>query len=394
MTVHPDYETGEDRRRRPTILKGLFFILVLAAMIAGLLYAALLLRSAEGPKVATAAPEPLTVSVVQVKYVDLVEIDELFTGLAEARRTSRLGFQTGGRIDTINVRVGDRVAAGATLARLDTRGLAAQLASAEAVVQEARAAHQLALDTANRQRTLQDQGHVSQQRVEEASAQAATSLARVDSARAQADTLRVQIDLSRITAPYAGVITSRFVDEGAIAVPGQSILELVETGNLEARIGVPARIVPELVPGAIYALEAETGPVDAELRNVTGVVDSAQRTVAVIFDIPAGSAVPAGSIVRLRMERNLEERGFWVPVKALSSASRGMWTVYAVVPDGSGWRAQPRLVEMVYPGGERAFVRGPVEPNDRIIIDGLHRVTPGIPVIPREVQQAATGIDG
>ena len=343
---------------------------------------------------ATAAPDPLTVNVIEIKYVDRVEVDELFTGRAEARRTSRLGFQTGGRIDTINVRVGDRVEKGATLARLDTRGLAAQLASAEAVVQEARASYQLALDTANRQRVLHQQGHVSPQRVEEAVAQATTSLARVDAVRAQADMLRVQIDLSRITAPFDGVITSRFADEGAIAAPGQTILELVETGNLEARIGVPARIVADLIPGATYALEAETGEVEAELRNVTGVVDAAQRTVAVIFDIPADSVVPAGSIVRLRMERSLEERGFWVPIKSLSSASRGMWTVYAVVPDGSGWRAQPRLVEMIYPGGERAFVRGPIEPHDRIIVDGLHRVTAGMPVVPREVQRAAAGIDG
>lgn len=394
MTVHDHHQVSEDRKRRPTILKALFFLLILAAMIAGLLYAAFSLRSVEGPKVATAAPDPLTVNVIEIEYVDRVEVDELFTGLAEARRTSRLGFQTGGRIDTINVRVGDRVEKGATLARLDTRGLAAQLASAEAVVQEARASYQLALDTANRQRVLQQQGHVSPQRVEEAVAQATTSLARVDAVRAQADMLRVQIDLSRITAPFDGVITSRFADEGAIAAPGQTILELVETGNLEARIGVPARIVADLIPGATYALEAETGEVEAELRNVTGVVDAAQRTVAVIFDIPADSVVPAGSIVRLRMERSLEERGFWVPIKSLSSASRGMWTVYAVVPDGSGWRAQPRLVEMIYPGGERAFVRGPIEPHDRIIVDGLHRVTAGMPVVPREVQRAAAGIDG
>lgn len=184
---------------------------------------------------------------------------------------------------------------------------------------------------------------MSQQRVDEALAHATTAMARVDAARAQADTLRVQIDLAAIAAPYDGVIVSRFADEGAIAGPGQAILELVEAGDLEARVGVPARIVAELVPGEIYRLEAETGPVDATLRSVTGVVDPSQRTVAVVFDVPATSGVPAGSIVRLRMGRKLDERGFWVPVKALSSANRGMWTVYAVVGEGGGWRAQPGL---------------------------------------------------
>ncbi len=393
MTQEAPYE-ADTGRRRPTLVKGLIFVFLLAITIAGLLAAATLFRSEEGPKIATVEPEPLAVSVIPVEYLEELDIEELFTGIAEARRTSRLGFQTGGRIDRIDVRVGDRVKAGQTLAKLDTRGLGAQLASAQAVVDEARASHQLALDTADRQRQLQAQGHVSQQRVEEFVSQATTAMARVDAARAQADTLRVQIDLSSITAPYDGVIVSRFADEGAISGPSQAILELVEAGDLEARIGVSARIVPELVPGNTYTLEAETGPVEAPLRSVTGVVDASQRTVAAVFDVPATSGVPAGSIVRLKMDRKMQEKGFWVPLKALSSANRGMWTVYAVVGEGSVWRAQPRLVEMVYPAGDRAYVRGPVEAGDRIIVDGLQRVTPGARVTPRDVQRADTASGG
>lgn len=395
MTHETPYD-ADTSRRQPTVLKALVFIVLMGLVIAGLLAAATLLRSEEGPKIAIAEPEPLAVSVIPVEYLTELDIDELFTGIAEARRTSRLGFQTGGRIERIDVRVGDRVKAGQTIARLDTRGLGAQLASSQAVVEEARSAHQLALDTADRQRQLQAQGHISQQRVDEVVSQAATAMARVDAAKAQADTIRVQIDLASITAPYDGMIVSRFADEGAIAGPGQAILELVEGGALEARIGVSARVVSELVPGDIYTLEAETGPVDAPLRSVTGVVDPSQRTVAAIFDIPETTGVPAGSIVRLKMERQLEEKGFWVPLKALASANRGMWTVYAVVGDGEdeSWRAQPRLVEMVYPAGERAFVRGPLEAGDRIIVDGLQRVTPGARVVPREVQRAEAASGG
>lgn len=380
--------------RRPTFLKGLVFFVLMILVAAGLLAAATLLRSKEGPKIATVEPQPLAVSVMPVEHMTELEIDELFTGIAEARRTSRLGFQTGGRIDRIDVRVGDQVKAGQTIARLDTRGLSAQLASSQAIVEEARAAHKYALDTADRQRQLQAQGHISQQRVDEVVSQASTALARVDAARAQADTIRVQIDLASITAPYNGVIVSRFADEGAIAGAGQAILELVEGGDLEARIGVSARIVSELEPGKIYTLEAEVGPVQAPLRSVTGVVSASQRTVAAIFDIPETTGVPAGSLVRLKMERKLEETGFWVPLKALSSANRGMWTVYAVVAEGEEWRAQPRLVEMVYPTGDRAFVRGPLEPEDRIIVDGLQRVTPGAKILPREVQRADAASGG
>ncbi|MFN7055228.1 efflux RND transporter periplasmic adaptor subunit [Hyphomonas sp.] len=380
--------------RKSGWFRALIFLVLLGSAGALLLSGALLLRSPTGPVVAERAPEPLRADVMQIAYVDMIEVDELYSGLAEARRTSRLGFQTGGRIETISVRIGDKVEPGATLARLDTRSLNAQLASANAVVEEARAAHRLALDTAQRQRTLMAQGHVSQQRVDEASAQADTAAARIDSARAQADTLRVQIDLARITAPFAGTVTARFADEGAIAGSGQTILELVETGDLEARIGVPARATVNLKPGETYLLASDIGEVPARLRSLTGVVDLAQRTVGAVFDIDEASGVPAGSIVRLRMPRKMDERGFWVPLKAMTSANRGLWTVYVAVEEGGTWRARPRLVESVYPAGDRVFVRGPVEPGERIIIDGLHRIVPGAEIIPHEDKSASAGNGG
>lgn len=387
-------ESELSRDVRPTWLKGIAFLVILGLATGGLVYGAFAMRSKEGPKVAVAAPEPLTVEVADIEVATTFELEEGYAGLATASRTSQLGFSSGGRIDAINVRVGDRVTAGATLAKLDIRALGAQLASANAVVEEARASHRLALDTVERQRTLRQQGHVSSQRVDEAEAQAATAAARIEAARAQADTLRVQIDLARITAPYDGVITNRFADEGAIAGPGLPLLEVVETGKLEARIGVPSAAVSSLEPGKEYMLQSDAGAVPATLRSVTGVVSTSQRTVAAVFDFTQPDAIPAGCVVRLNLPRTIEEGGFWVPLKALTSASRGLWTIYVAVPSGSGTRAEGRLVEMIYSTGDRAYVRGPMKPNDRVIIDGLHRITPGVPVTPIQSQRAAADHDG
>ncbi len=391
----PDYSFAADQREvRPSWLKGIIFLILLAVVIAGLLFGAFAMRSAEGPKVAIAEPEPLTVEVTEAQMAEAFDLDEAYSGLAQAQRTSQLGFASGGRIESIRVRVGDRVKTGETLAKLDTRALSAQLASLNAIVDEARAGHVLALDTVARQRTLLAQGHVSTQRVDEAEAQAATAAARIESAKAQADTLRVQIDLARITAPYDGIITQRFMDEGAIAGAGQPLMEIVEAGRLEAQIGVPSIVVSSLKPGEAYILTADTGDIEATLRSVTGVVSASGRTVAAVFDINNAESVPIGSIVRLSLPRTIDEGGFWVPLKSLTSASRGLWTVYVAVPDGAGSRAEARLVEMVHTSGDRAFVRGPMQPGDRIITDGLHRITPGIPVIPVLSQSASNSNDG
>src|SRR6056297_761876 len=197
-----DYQST-DRQVRPTAGKGFVFVLLLVVIVAGLGYFVLQNRSLEGPFVPGDRPVPISVETVQVTLDSAYRTEEKFTGLVTPRRTSQLGFSSGGRIAAIRADIGDKVEPGTTLAVLDTRGLQAQLASAEAMVEEARAAFKLASTTVDRQITLLEKGHVSSQNVDEARAQSNTAYARIDAAKANADALRVQIDLARIKAPFA-----------------------------------------------------------------------------------------------------------------------------------------------------------------------------------------------
>ena len=386
-----DYEMQE-REPRPNAGKGFLFMLVIIAVVAALGYFVLQNRSAEGPLVPSANPIPIAVETINVTLEDAFTAEEKFTGIVSPRRSSQLGFSNGGRIASLRVDIGDRVETGQTLAVLDTRNLRAQLEAAKAVVTEARASYQLAESTVDRQIALLEKGHVSSQRVDEARAQSNTARARIQAATANADALRVQIDLARIQAPFDGTITSRMADEGAIAGPGQPVFELVETGNLEARLGLTARLADKLEIGEVYELSSDQGPVLATLRSMTGVIDASNRTVTTLFDVQNANAVSAGAVVRLSMEQDIDEPGLWLPVSALTEADRGLWSVYIARRFGGGWQAEPGIVEIVHQSGDRVYVRGAVRDGDRVIIDGLQRITPGQPVTPVEV--SANGLAG
>ncbi|MEM7663676.1 MAG: efflux RND transporter periplasmic adaptor subunit [Pseudomonadota bacterium] len=373
-------DTIETREKKPTLGKGVLFIVLLIAIIAALVLVALTQRSAEGPAVARTTPPPVIVQTETVQYESALVLEERFSGIVQPRRTSQLGFASGGRIARIAVDVGDRVTNGQLLARLDTRDLGAQLAAAEASVVEARANYNIAKTTVDRQQTLLERGHVSQQRVDEAQASADSAAARIEAAQAQANTLKVTIDLAAIRAPYAGTITARMGDEGAIAAPGVNLLELVETGTLEARIGLPEKAAASLTEGEVYELVSARGAVEARLRAETGVIDPSRRTITAVFDIMDPESVAAGAVVRLPLDQPIDEQGFWVPVTALSEAQRGLWSIYAVEADGSGYVVRPRLVEIVHSDADRAFVRGTLEDGERFVSDGLRRLVPGQPV--------------
>lgn len=388
MSEHTENYALPERGARPTFWKGLIFLIVLATALAVLGIFVLQNRSAEGPLVPAERPIPISVETLRVDLGSTFKAEEKFTGIVSPRRTSQLGFAGGGRIAAIRVDVGDRVEQGETLAILDTRSLQAQLTSARAIVAEAEAGLALAQTTVDRQIALLEKGHVSSQRVDEARAQANTAYARIDAAKANADALRVQIDLARIKAPFAGTVTARMADEGAIANPGAPLFELVEANVLEARIGLTAVLADTLVIGDPYDLISDQGLVPATLRSMTGVIDTSNRTVTTLFDITDPNSVSAGAVVRLGMEREINESGLWLPVSALTEADRGLWSIYIARRDGSDWVAEPGIVEIVHQDGERIYVRGAVRDGDRVIIDGLQRITPGQPVTPVEVSSA------
>lgn len=378
------------RRGTPTALKGLAFMLFVTIMAGLLAIFILSQRSKEGPKVAVDVTVPMSVSVVEVRLQDHLRMDEKFSGLIVARRASRLGFTAGGRVDRVWVDIGDPVNEGDPMASLDTRAVSAQLAAANARVAEAEATHALALVTAQRQAALAAKGHLSKQLADEAEAQARTARARIDASLAEARALGVQISLSTIEAPFAGVITERFVDEGAIAAPGQVILELVERDQLEARIGLTADLASGLQIGSAYTLTTEAGDVEATLRTVTGIIDRTSRTVAAVFDLPRADHIDPGAVARLTLPDEQEEMGFWVPVSALSERERGLWSVYVARRLAEGWHVQADRVEIIHTSGERAYVRGGLRDQDLVIMEGLHRLTPGQLVTPLDRQIALT----
>ena len=132
-------------------------------------------------------------------------------------------------------------------------------------------------------------------------------------------------------------------------------------------------------------MSSDQGSVLAELRSKTGVIDANNRTVTTLFDIIDADSVAAGAVVRLEMAQEIAEPGLWLPISALTESERGLWSIYIARRNNGGWTAEPGIVEIVHQSGDRVFVRGAVRDGDRVITDGLQRLTPGQPVTPVEV---------
>jgi RND family efflux transporter MFP subunit len=328
----------------------------------------------------SSAGAALPVEVVTLVSSDGYPVAESFAGRVVSRRDSQLGFERAGRLERVLVDEGDSVEAGAVLAALDTSALRAERRELDARRGETEARLALARVTTQRRRALHERGHLSPQRLDEAIYEESALAARLVAAQAAVDRVDVALDLSVIHAPFAGSVAQQHLDEGTIVSPGVPVLQLIEGGALEVRIGLPSESALTIEVGSRHGIDADGRRYEGRLSAVLGTVDPVTRTVTAIFRIDEPrAALRSGALARVTLAREMPGRGFWVPLTALTESRRGLWSTYVATPvaDGVSGRVDRRQVDVIHAENDRAFVRGTLQDGDRLIATGLHRLVPG-----------------
>lgn len=308
---------------------------------------------------------------------DAYTVSTVFSGRIEAPREVALSFEQAGRIDAVLVEEGDRVAAGAAIARLDTRTLKADEAArlAERAVIEADLG--LARRTLDRQRRLGAANAVAEARIDEAR----FAVQRLEAQIAQIDAtlagIRVALDKALLRAPFAGLIGTRTTDPGAQAAPGQPVAVLYEGGALRFRAGLTEDAAAAVAAGAAYTLEVAGSRRQARLTAVRRDVDPATRTVPMLFALEDDGVVPLGAVGTVTLAQQVVGRGAWVPLSSLVEGLRGGWVVMVAAAGGSVTVVEAVPVEVLHVERDRVFLRGAFGTGDRVVADGTHRLTAG-----------------
>ncbi len=340
------------------------------------------------------ASKMLLVDSLTIQMLDGYEVTESYAGRVVSRRSSSLGFERSGQLESVHVDEGDRVAKGDVLAQLNTRRLEAKITELKAELERSQAQRQeteirfqLAQTTADRNRQMVVKKQVSPQTFDESVFEAKALSAQLNAADAQVKhveatikVLEVDLDHSTLKAPFAGSILSRWADEGTALGVGQRILRLIEDQKLEVHVGVPADATVGLKEGQTYAIDIGDNTHDAKLRTLLSEIDSSTRTVTAIFELgSAPGSARVGQLARLKMIAQTEARGFWLPISALAEGRRGLWSAYALESDGPDptvRRVSLRELQLLHSEEHRAFVRGTLRDGEVVVASGLHRLVP------------------
>lgn len=234
------------------------------------------------------AAVPVTVSVVAKESV----VEEILgSGTIAAHKTTNIGPRVSGIIDEILVKVGDRVEAGDVLFHTRDDDYEIHVRQARAQARLARAEVAKKERDLRRIEKLHDQGVASEGRLDEVQTAHEMATAQGESAEAGlAEALQNLAD-TRVRAPYRGVVTHRYVDEGAmmstIMSANSQVVQLMKIDIVAAIVQVPEVHLSRIRVGtpARVTVDGVEGGFDSEVYILNDRVDSTSRSVEVRLPI-------------------------------------------------------------------------------------------------------------
>jgi RND family efflux transporter MFP subunit len=312
---------------------------------------------------APVAPPP------QVRTIRLVPEDVILAttvvGTLEPAARVVVAAQEEGIVTAVAVREGDRVGAGDLVVRLDDRRIRAELAEAEARLQDARA-------QARRAKALEGDGLISQ-------SDADTIRASEAMAEARAEFLNTRASFARITAPVAGVVLARHVEVGNLAAARMPLIELAAGKGLLLRVPVSEMEVVHLRTGDEATVRVDALPdvsLAARIARIFPAAEGATRQVTVELALPdPPAAVRPGFLARARLVLETRKGVLLVPETALQRGSETPHFVWVL--DGETARVRP--VEPAERVDGRVVIRKGLAAGDEVVVEGLVRLRDGGP---------------
>jgi membrane fusion protein, multidrug efflux system len=370
--------------------------------------ALVLAACAKAPPQGPPPPAP-EVSVATVAEQDITEWDE-YTGRLEAVNTVEIRPQVSGVLQTVAFTEGKEVQKGELLFQIDPRPFQAELDRAQAQLEQSRTAAELAVTDLARVEKLLASRAVSREEHDQRVAASRSAQSAVRASESAVEVARLNLGYTRIVSPIAGRIGRAEVTPGNLVSggPGATATRLAVVVSLQPMYAYFEAAEQDYLKymdlarsGARPLSRDAKNPVQMAVGNETefkheGYMDFVDNRVQpgtgtllgrAVFPNPDRHLTP-GMFVRVRLLGRPAYRGLLINDRAVSTDQDRRYVL--VVADGD--KLEYRAVTLGPIVNGLRVVREGLKPGERIVINGLQRVRPGMVikpvVVPMEGQAA------
>ncbi|NTU41482.1 MAG: efflux RND transporter periplasmic adaptor subunit, partial [Nitrospirales bacterium] len=338
---------------------------------------------------------PAAVGVVVMEPERLVLTQEL-PGRTTPHLIAEVRPQVGGIIKERLFTEGSDVKEGQVLYKIDPASYQAALAAAKAALARAEANLAPARLKAERYSDLVKINAVSKQDYDDASAALKQAEAEVEAAKAALETTRINLAYTRVTAPISGRIGRSSVTTGALVKASQDaplatiqqldpvyvdltqsssemlrLKRLIAGGEIRKGGSGQAKVKLILEDGTPYPLEGMLKFSEVTVDQGTGSV-----TLRTVFPNPKQVLLP-GMFVRAIIEEGVKDQAILAPQQGVSRDPAGNAVALVV---GAGDKVEKRVIKVDRTVGDKWLVTEGLKPGDRVIVEGVQKAKPGMPV--------------
>ena len=234
---------------------------------------------------------------------------------------SSLSFEVGGRLQEVNLDVGQRVNQGDVLAEIDTRSLELQVETSEAALAEAKSLAKNAAEDARRKEELREKEIVSEAVADQARTEAETSAARVVQAERSLETAVENLSKAKLVAPFDGIVNSVEVQSFANVGAGAAIATIYAVDAFESSFSVSFDVVNRLTVGKKVSVRLADNPditLAGHISELGARADTVSSFPVVVKLDEIDPSIKAGMAVEISIEFTVPSgEGFTLPLSVL-----------------------------------------------------------------------------
>jgi RND family efflux transporter MFP subunit len=284
-----------------------------------------------------------TAAVTRHEVIDYITVVGNLIGQATVDVVPRVA----GRIDSLPVKLGDRVARGSVVAKIEDREIREQINQAQATldvnkanVTQRESELQLQQNALERTKQTFERGLTARQLLEDAEARYNAAASQLLVARAQQTQTQSRIDELKITlsntivlSPVDGFVSRRNLDPGAFANANTPLLQVVDIGTVRLVANLVEKGFKKVTPGVEAKVQVDTFAGEdfiGRVSRVAPVFDPATRTAQMEIEVPnPGFRLKPGMYARVRLTVDRRPDALTVPSNAVidSDGKRGVFMV-------------------------------------------------------------------
>ncbi|RWF46660.1 MAG: efflux RND transporter periplasmic adaptor subunit [Mesorhizobium sp.] len=300
-----------------------------------------------------------------------------FAGSVEPQVSADLAFRLLGRVVSRDVKVGDTVSKGTTIAALDPTALELAVQAAKAELSNAEAQFANAAASEERQRQLLAAANTSQSVFDAAQQARKAAEASVERAKASLAKSQEQLGYARLFSDFDGVVTAVGAEVGQTVSPGQTIVTVARSDLREAVVDIPDQLTGDLPAGTPFQVILQSLPTiqtEAKLREIAPQSEGSTRTrrVKLTLTDPPQAFRLGSTVTATRMTKVVPT--IELPISALLEKD-GSEKVWIIDPKTSSVSAHD--IKVASKNGGTFTVAEGLDAGMRVVTAGVHSLVDG-----------------